>query len=463
MLDTVLARLDADRDAALDRLFDLIRCKSVSTDPAFAAECRRAAEWLAADLAGLGLEARVIGTDGQPIVRADGGTGAPHLIFYGHYDVQPADPLELWDHDPFEPRRRTLPDGREVISGRGAADDKGQLMTFVEALRAWRTATGALPCRITVLIEGEEESRGTSLRRYLEAEGAAIGADLVLVCDTGMWNAETPAITTQLRGICAEELTVHGPARDLHSGMYGNAAANPIEVLARALAGLRDAAGRVTIPGFYDRVPELDPAIAAQWDALGFDDGAFLGEVGLARPAGEAGRSALEQVWARPSAEINGIWGGYTGAGFKTVIPAEAHAKVSFRLVGEQDPGAIAAAFREQVTAALPADCRVTFKGHGGAPAIAMATTDPRFEAARRALGEEWGREAAFIGAGGSIPVVGDFKRLLGLDSLLIGFGLEDDRIHSPNEKYDLASFTRGARSWARVLAALAATAGGAA
>ncbi len=456
MPDTVLARLDADRDAAIERLFDLIRCKSVSTDPAFHPECRRAAEWLVADLAAIGLEARLVESDGQPVVRADGGEGAPHLIFYGHYDVQPADPLELWDHDPFEPRRLTLPDGREALGGRGAADDKGQVMTFLEALRAWRAETGTLPCRITVLIEGEEESRGSSLRQYLEAEGAAIGADLVLVCDTGMWDPRTPAITTQLRGMCAEELTVRAASRDLHSGMYGNAAANPIDVLARALASLRDATGRVTIPGFYDRVPELDPAIRAQWDGLGFDPGVFLGDVGLSRPAGEADRSALEQVWARPSAEINGIWGGYTGTGFKTVIPAEAHAKVSFRLVGAQDPAEISAAFRAQIEAAIPEDCSVTFHGHGGSPATVMPTSDPRFEAARQALSEEWGREAAFIGAGGSIPVVGDFKSILGLDSLLIGFGLEDDRIHSPNEKYDLASFTKGARSWVRVLAALA-------
>jgi acetylornithine deacetylase/succinyl-diaminopimelate desuccinylase-like protein len=394
----VLDRLDRDREGALARLFELLRIPSISTDPAHAADCRRAADRLAADLSSMGFEARVIETEGLPIVRGDAEGAGPHLLFYGHYDVQPVDPLSLWDHDPFDPFVETRGDGTRAIRGRGAADDKGQLMTFLEACRAWRAATGALPCRLTVLFEGEEESTGESLRTYLEREGAGIGADLVLVCDTGMWNRTTPAITTSLRGICTEEVTVRAADRDLHSGFFGNAAANPNHVLAAALAGLRDGAGRVTLEGFHDGVPEVPDAIRRQWQSLDFDPAAFLGQVGLSVPAGEAERSVLEQVWARPTAEVNGMWGGYTGAGFKTVIPAEAHAKVSFRLVGEQDPERVRAAFREHMAAAMPPDCRAEHVSHGGARAISMPTDAPAFEAARRSLSEEWGVEAPFIG-----------------------------------------------------------------
>ncbi len=456
-LTPVLAHLDGDRDPALARLFELMRFRSISTDPAYDGECRAAAEWLAGDLAGIGFEARVAPTEGHPMVVAhDLAADGPHLLFYGHYDVQPVDPLELWDRDPFDPQVVTRDDGTKYLSGRGAADDKGQLMTFVEACRAFRAAHGRLPCKITILLEGEEESGGVSLPPFLEANRDELTADIALVCDTGMWNASTPAITTMLRGNVADQVTIHAASRDLHSGMYGSAAANPIHVLARILADLRDENGKITIPGFYDGVPEISGDLKAQWERLGFVPRDFLGEVGLAVPAGEIAYSALEQIWSRPTAEVNGIWGGYTGAGFKTVIPAEAHAKVSFRLVGEQDPEAIRAAFRQFITARLPADCRAEFVARGGGRATVMPLEDPAFEKARQALSEEWGAEAAFIGCGGSIPVVGDFKRLLGMDTLLIGFGLEDDRIHSPNEKYELASFTRGARSWARVLAALA-------
>ncbi|MGR3715208.1 MAG: dipeptidase [Thermohalobaculum sp.] len=456
-LTPVLAHLDGDRDQALARLFELMRFRSISTDPAYDGECRAAAEWLAGDLAGIGFEARVAQTEGHPMVVAhDLAADGPHLLFYGHYDVQPVDPLELWDRDPFDPQVVTRDDGTKYLSGRGAADDKGQLMTFVEACRAFRAAHGRLPCKITILLEGEEESGGVSLPPFLEANRDELTADIALVCDTGMWNASTPAITTMLRGNVADQVTIHAASRDLHSGMYGSAAANPIHVLARILADLRDDSGKITIPGFYDGVPEISGDLKAQWERLGFVPRDFLGEVGLAVPAGEIAYSALEQIWSRPTAEVNGIWGGYTGAGFKTVIPAEAHAKVSFRLVGEQDPEAIRAAFRQFITAHLPADCRAEFVARGGGRATVMPLGDPAFEKARQALSEEWGAEAAFIGCGGSIPVVGDFKRLLGMDTLLIGFGLDDDRIHSPNEKYELASFTRGARSWARVLAALA-------
>jgi len=456
-LTPVLAHLDSDREPALGRLFELLRFRSISTDPAYDTECHAAAAWLARDLAGIGFEARVAPSEGHPMVVAhDLAADGPHLLFYGHYDVQPVDPLELWERDPFDPQVVTRADGSAFISARGACDDKGQLMTFVEACRALRATHGRLPCKITILIEGEEESGGASLPPFLEANRDELTASIALVCDTGMWNASTPAITTMLRGNLADQVTIHGASRDLHSGMYGGPAANPIHLLTRILADLHDDSGRITIPGFYDGVPEISGDLKAQWDGLGFVAGEFLGEVGLARPAGETGYTALEQIWSRPTAEVNGIWGGYTGAGFKTVIPAEAHAKVSFRLVGDQDPEAIRAAFRQFITDRLPADCRAEFVARGGGPATVMPLADQAFEKARQALGEEWGAEAAFIGCGGSIPVVGDFKRLLGMDTLLIGFGLDDDRIHSPNEKYEMASFTRGARSWARVLAALA-------
>ena len=374
-LDRVLARLDADREGALARLFELLAIPSVSTDPAHAPDCARAADWLARDLAAMGFEARVEPTEGHPLVVAHAGSGGPHLLFYGHYDVQPVDPLNLWRRDPFAPAL-VEEDGRRVITARGASDDKGQVMTFLEACRAFM-AEGGLPCRVSLVLEGEEESTGDSLTRFLERNPAEMRADLALVCDTTMWNRETPAITTMLRGIVTEEVTVQGAARDLHSGFYGSAAANALHVLVRALAALHDAEGRVTLPGFYDAVPEIAPEILAQWQALDLDPARFLGGVGLSVPAGETGRGLLEQVWARPTAEINGVWGGYTGVGFKTVIPAEAHAKLSFRLVGEQDPEAVRAAFRAHLRAHLPADCTAAFQSHGGARPIVMDSATP--------------------------------------------------------------------------------------
>ncbi len=458
MTERVLARADANMEAALERLFALLRIRSISTDPAYAAECRACAEWHAKDLASIGFEASVRDTPGHPIVVAHD-RAAPGLsaLFYGHYDVQPVDPLALWDRDPFDPSIATLPDGRKVITGRGSADDKGQIMTFVEACRAWREVTGSLPIPLTIMLEGEEESGGPSLPGFLSANAAELKADIGLICDTNMWDAETPAIVTMLRGLVGEEIVIHAADRDLHSGFYGSAAANPNRILARILSDLHDAEGRVTIPGFYEGVPELPAALAQQWAGLDFDPKQFLGAVGLSVPAGESGRSVLEQTWSRPTAEINGMGGGYQGEGFKTVIPAMASAKVSFRLVFDQDPAAIRKAFREFVKARVPADCRVEFKEHGAGRAIAFPIDDPSFGRARDALSAEWGRPAVYIGGGGSIPVTGQLKRELGMDVILAGFGLEDDRIHSPNEKYDLESFRKGVRSWVRVLGALAA------
>ena len=454
-LEPVLERIDADLGAATDRLLDLLRIPSISTDPAHAEDCVRAADLLVADLRSMGARASRRDTPGRPMVVGHVGEGGPHLLFYAHYDVQPADPIELWERDPFDPALEGEGEAR-VIRARGASDDKGQLMTFVEACRAWIAERGSLPCRITFVFEGEEESGSPSLVPFLEENAEELRADLALICDTGLFDRDTPAITTRLRGLLGEEVTITGPSRDLHSGAFGGAATNPARVLARIVAGLHDEAGRVTVPGFYDGVDEISPEQHAQWDALGFDEAVFLGAVGLSHPAGERGRGVLESIWARPTCEVNGLVSGYTGEGFKTVLPSKATAKISFRLVGDQDPDAIREAFRSQVREALPPDCEVAFSEHGASRASRMETSAPAFEAARGALSAEWPRPAAYVGAGGSIPIAGHFKTVLGMDSMLVGFALEDDRIHSPNEKYDMRSFHKGIRSWARILDAVA-------
>jgi acetylornithine deacetylase/succinyl-diaminopimelate desuccinylase-like protein len=456
-LDDVLKQIDKESPASLDRLFELLRIHSISTDPAYRDSCRRAADWLVDELSELGFDASARETPGHPIVVAhdrEAGVG-PHVLFYAHYDVQPVDPLDLWERPPFEPRLVERPDGSKVIAARGASDDKGQLMTFVEACRAWKAVSGRLPVKVSMVLEGEEESGSNNLAPFLKENAAELTADVALICDTGMWNATRPAITTMLRGLVGQEVTVTAASRDLHSGIYGSAARNPIHVLAAILADLHDDKGRVTLPGFYDDVPELPAEIKKQWDGLGFDAAKFLAGIGLSVPAGEEGRSVLEMVWSRPTAEVNGVIGGYTGSGFKTVIPSKASAKVSFRLVGDQDPERIASSFQDFVRARLPADCTAEFIAHGGSPAIRLPLAGAHLTAARRALAEEWGADPALVGSGGSIPVAGDFQRILGLDSLMIGFALEDDRIHSPNEKYNLSSFEGGIRSWARILGAL--------
>ncbi len=455
-LDAVLARIDDTLPDALERLMDLLRIPSISTDPAFKPDCARAADWLVADLQSLGFDARAAATPGHPMVVGHGGTGKRHILFYGHYDVQPVDPLELWDRDPFDPELQDTPKGK-VIRARGSSDDKGQLMTFIEACRAWKHVHGTLPGNLTIFLEGEEESGSPSLIPFLKENRAELSAELALICDTGLFESAVPAITTMLRGLCKAEFTIRAAARDLHSGMYGGLARNPLHVMSALLAGLHDATGAVTIPGFYDDVAELPDTLRQQWQSLAFDHATYLGDVGLSHPAGEQDRTPLEMIWSRPTAEVNGMWGGYTGAGFKTVLPGEAHAKVSFRLVSNQDPSKILTAFRAWAEAQMPPDCEIIWHdGIDGAPASVMAIADPAFEAARQALTDEWGRPAAFIGSGGSIPVAGYFKSILGMDAMLIGFGKDDDQIHSPNEKYDLASFHHGIRSWARILARIA-------
>jgi acetylornithine deacetylase/succinyl-diaminopimelate desuccinylase-like protein len=456
-LDAVLANIDANLGGSLERLKELVRIKSISTDPAYAAECQRAAEWLAADLAAEGFDASARPTPGHPMVVAHDQSGSgPHVVFYGHYDVQPVDPLDLWHSDPFEVELKQQPDGETHIVGRGTSDDKGQLLTFIEACRAWRAVTGGLPVKVSVFLEGEEETGGKNLAPFMQANAPELTGDIALICDTDLWDARTPNITSMLRGLVGEEIEITCASHDLHSGMYGNAARNPIQVLAEIVASLRNPDGSVAVAGFYDGVDELPPDIAAQWKRLPYDEKAFLGGAGLSAAAGEQGRSVLEQTRSRPTCEINGISGGYTGEGFKTVIPAKASAKISFRLVGRQDPKAVRAAFRQHVTDRLPPDAKVTFKEHGGSPAVAVPTDGAFLRLAATALADEWGTETAITGSGGSIPVAGDFKRILGMDALLIGFAGVDDRIHSPNEKYNLSAYHKGIRSWARILAAFA-------
>jgi amidohydrolase len=459
-LQPVLDRIDADFDNSLQRLFALLRLKSISADPAFAADCRAAADHLAADIATLGFKAEVRPTAGHPaiVAKPDGGAkgGRPHVLFYGHYDVQPVDPLDLWHRPPFEPAVVDHADGRKIIVARGAEDDKGQVMTFVEACRAWISVTNSLPLDITFVIEGEEEVGSKNFVPFLEKHKAEFAADYALVCDTGMWDPNTPAITTSLRGLVYDEVKIKAASRDLHSGVFGGGAQNPIRVLTRILGGLHDDNGRITIPGFYDGVKDLPPDVLEQWKKLNLTPEHFLKPIGLSIPAGEKDRLLIEQVSSRPTCDINGIVGGYTGEGSKTVIPAQASAKISFRLVEGQDPAKIRAAFRKYVTDRLPKDCSAEFLDHSSAPAIALDWNMKPLAAARRALTDEWGKEAILMGSGASIPIVADFKRTLGLDTVLVGFGLDDDNIHSPNEKYDLKSFHKGIRSWARILAALA-------
>jgi len=456
-LDAALAHADMHMGESLDRLRELVAIKSISTDPAYKAECRRAADWLVTELAGEGFSASARPTPGHPVVVAHAPKVAgPKVVFYAHYDVQPVDPLELWNTDPFTLTEARQPNGEVHLMGRGTSDDKGQLLTFLEACRALRAATGKLPVNVTLCLEGEEESGGKNLPPFLQSARDELGADVALVCDTDLLDPETPSITTMLRGLVGEEVIVTCANKDLHSGMYGNAARNPNQLLAEIIASLRNPDGSVAISGFYDDVREVDATTRASWETLGFDGAAFLKDVGLSIPAGEQSRSVLEQTWSRPTCEINGMSGGYTGDGFKTVIPAKASAKISFRLVADMDPDKVRAAFRAHVRARIPADCSVEFHEHGGSPAIAVPTTGKYLQQARAALADEWGRQAALRASGGSIPVAGDFKRILGLDTLLIGYANADDRIHSPNEKYNLKSFQKGIRSWIRILAAFA-------
>ena len=450
-ISKVLTQIDEDFSQSTDRLFELLRIESISTDSNYDAECEKAADWLVSELSDIGFKASKRATLGHPMVIAHSDGPGSKIMFYGHYDVQPVDPLDLWDNPPFEPAIEETNKGK-VIRARGAADDKGQLMTFVEACRAWIKVNGKLPVKTSIFFEGEEESGSPSLVPFMEANTEELKSDIALICDTGLFGEETPGIVTMLRGLVKIEVEITGPSRDLHSGMYGGISINPIRVLNKILAGLHDEDGKITLSGFYDGVPELPQNISEQWDNLSFDHLNFLNEVDLTKPAGEVNRTPLEMIWSRPTCDVNGIYGGYQGEGFKTVLPSKAAAKISFRLVGDQDPKQILKSLKQYIASCLPPDCSVKYTEETPSKATQMSTSNEAFEKARQALSDEWPKEATFVGCGGSIPIAGHFKDILNTDSMLIGFGKDDDKIHSPNEKYDLSSFHKGIRSWARIL-----------
>lgn len=455
MLKEILAYSDENFKESVERLFELLRIASISTDPAYAQECEKAADWLVAELTSIGFTAQAYKTAGHPIVLAQCEgveENSKHVLFYGHYDVQPVDPINLWQGDPFEPR--VSQDNKHIIA-RGASDDKGQIMTFIEACRAYKKVKGGFPVKITLLLEGEEEAGSKSLVPFLKEHVDKLKVDFALVCDTAMWDTQTPALTLGLRGCVAQEVVIKAANRDLHSGAFGGVAANPLKVLSQILGQLHDKEGRVTLEDFYKDVRETPKNILQMWEQLGCTAEDFLSPVGLSQPDGEKNRGILECLWARPTAEINGISGGYTGEGFKTVIPACASAKVSFRLVYDQNPQQVIEAFQKFVRERLPKDCQAKFIDHGASKAVQLPYDLEVLAPVKQALKDEWEKEAVLIAAGGSIPVVGDFQEILGLQSLLIGFGLEDDNIHSPNEKYDMRSFQKGQKSWIRILEVL--------
>jgi len=464
-LDTVLERLETDEPQAIERMIEWLAIPSVSTDPTYAEDCRRAATWADDFLRRAGFDSAVLPTGtpdapGHPVLLAHA-PGAPdyagpHVLFYGHYDVQPADPLDLWESPPFEPTLRPGVEGGpgERIVARGAVDDKGQVMTFLEAMRLWHEVSG-LPAggvRMTVMLEGEEESGSVNLERFVEAHKATLAdRDVCLISDTGMLGRGHPAITYGIRGLAYTEATLHGPNQDLHSGAWGGRVLNPATELARILAQLHDAERRVTLPGFYDDVQELTTEERNAWKGLPLDPGAALAKIGLPPEAdlGEAGYSAYEREWARPTAEVNGIVGGYIGHGAKTIIPSKASAKVSFRLVANQDPSRIVSSFFEWLQARTPPGFRWDLVDHGGGFPATVPTDSPTLAAAIRALETAGGVEPAMIKTGGSIPVAGLLKQHLGLDTIFMGFGLDDDRVHSPNEKFELDCYRLGARAHA--------------
>jgi acetylornithine deacetylase/succinyl-diaminopimelate desuccinylase-like protein len=383
------------------------------------------------------------------------GPDAPRVLYYGHYDVQPPEPLEEWNSPPFEPDVVDGPKGKRIVA-RGAADDKGQLMTFVEAIRAWKLQHGTLPVRVVILLEGEEESGSESLVPFLQEHKESLKADTCIVCDTSMWDRDTPAITSRLRGLVYIEATLHGPSHDLHSGGYGGAVVNPANALTEILGQLHDGDGRVMIDGFYDDVETVTSEQVEQWNALGDADSVLLESSGANATFGEKGYTTLERLWSRPTCDINGLRAGYTGEGAKTVIGATAMAKISCRLVAHQKPEAIQQALISFLEERTPEGCRWEIKKFGVAPAIAVPTESPWLSAASSALSSIFPNPTVLIGTGGSIPVVGEFQEILGVDAVMVGFSLDDDLIHAPNEKFEISCFHRGILSQAAILEAFA-------
>ncbi len=436
-----------------DELSALLRIPSVSADSAFKSDVRRAGEWVAEQFRGLGFKTELCETPGHPIVYAEslGVAGAPTVLVYGHYDVQPPDPLNEWKSPPFEPTRR---DGN--LYARGATDDKGQMFTHIKSAEAWIKTVGRLPVNVKYLIEGEEEVGSEHLEHFIASNKERLKCDVVVVSDTSQFAPGVPAITYGLRGIAYFELKLTGPKQDLHSGSFGGAVTNPAIALSKLLAALIDANGRVQVPGFYDDVTPLTEAERKQFAALPFDESGFQRQVGVDALTGEQGFTTLERKSARPTFDINGLTSGYQGEGAKTVLPARASAKFSFRLVPKQDPKKIQTSLEAMLNQHCPPGIRLELIGHHGAPGVVVPLESPYMAAAARAIEHGFGKAPVYMREGGSIPVVGTFRQLLGVDTLLLGWGLDDDNTHSPNEKFSLADFHRGIRTSARLWQELA-------
>jgi succinyl-diaminopimelate desuccinylase len=435
-------------------LFELLSIASISADSAYQGHIRQAAHWLAEHFRAMGLPGEVIPTPGHPLVYAESPPvpGAPTALVYGHYDVQPPDPLEEWISPPFEP---TVRDGK--VYARGATDDKGQMLTHVKSLEAWLRSGERLPLQVKILIEGEEEVGSEQLAAYLATHAERLQCDCVVVSDTSQFAPGVPAITYGLRGIAYFELLVSGPSQDLHSGIFGGGVANPALALARMLSSLIDDQGRIQVPGFYDGVVDLSEREKQEFAALPFSDEEFARQLGVNELAGEAGYSTIERRWARPSLDINGLWGGYQGEGAKTVLPARAGAKLSFRLVPDQEPDQIVEGLRAHLARHAPPGVRWELREHHHAPGVVFPLESPYLQAAGRAVETGFGKRPVFIREGGSIPIVNRFARELKADVLLLGWGQNDDNLHSPNEKFSLADFHRGIRASAALWQELAA------
>lgn len=448
----VLARVVREKDRYLDELFDYLRIPSVSTDPSHKQDVERAANWLLERLARAGLRAERLETGGHPLVYAEwtgAPPGAPTILFYGHYDVQPPDPLEEWRSPPFEPVIENA-----AIVARGATDDKGQSYTHIVAVEAMLAERGTLPVNVKFLIEGEEEAGGESIETFVRADrGEKLRADGVVVSDTAMWARGCPALTYGLRGLAYFELRIQGPNRDLHSGVYGGGVRNPALALAEVLSKILDAeSGRVLVPGFYDAVRPLAGWEREEFSRLGLDEAEVARDLDVGALPGETGYSYLERTWARPSCDVHGLTCGYQGPGAKTVLPAKASAKLSFRLVADQRPEKIHQLLRAHLERMVPSGVRWELEYLHGAEPVTVDVAGPLAEAALAAMSDVHGRPAVKIRSGGSIPIVGTFAEVLNVPVLLMGFGLEEDRLHSPNEKFDLENFESGIRTVVRFL-----------
>ena len=455
-LQDVLALLQERSAASLSELVEFAAIPSVSAQPDHRADMVRAADWLAGRLRRAGLNTvEQWPTAGHAAVYAEhleAGKGAPTLLVYGHYDVQPPEPLDRWNTPPFTP---TVVGDR--IYGRGVSDDKGPLLLTVQVADAYLTATGTLPLNLKFLFEGEEEVGSAHLDALVAAHAERLGADFVLSADGGMWSAETPSLTVSARGLAALELTVRGPAKDLHSGRHGGSVHNPLHALAALIAALHDDSGRVTVPGFYDGISDLTPEQRGDLQQLPFGDAAYLTQTGAPATYGEAGYSTLERQWHRPTLEINGMWGGYTGDGSKTVLPSEAHAKITCRLVPGQEPERIVSLIQAHLQATLPPGVTLDVRAsEHGARAYRLPGDHPGAVVARRVLEDLYGRPPLDVGMGGSIPVLETFQRVLGLDTVFFSFAVGDEDIHAPNEFFRVPRLSEGQQAWAQFWHALA-------